>query len=73
MEYCECFLEIVIVEMCGVSDEEGCLLFWEWLEIYFFFMDFFIVDYLIGIGNKVFIVEFMLKYLIYVNLFSKEV
>jgi arginine N-succinyltransferase len=65
------FTERVIAEMRGVSDENGRSPFWEWLEKHFFSMDFSTVDYLTGIGNKVFIAELMPKYPIYVNLLSQ--
>ncbi len=65
------FTERVIAEMRGVSDENGRSPFWEWLEKHFFSMDFPTVDYLTGIGNKVFIAELMPKYPIYVNLLSQ--
>ncbi|MEW9797357.1 arginine N-succinyltransferase [Alteromonas sp. CYL-A6] len=72
MEHRERFSETVIAEMRGVSDENGCSPFWEWLEEHFFSMDFPTADYLTGIGNKVFIAELMPKYPIYVNLLSKK-
>ncbi|HAB79375.1 MAG TPA: arginine N-succinyltransferase [Glaciecola sp.] len=65
------FTDRVIAEMRGVSDENGRSPFWEWLEKHFFSMDFPTVDYLTGIGNKVFIAELMPKYPIYVNLLSQ--
>jgi len=36
--------------------------FWKWLEEHFFSMDFQTADYLTGIGDKVFIAEWMPKY-----------
>lgn len=65
------FTDRIIAEMRGVSDENGRSPFWEWLEKHFFSMDFPTVDYLTGIGNKVFIAELMPKYPIYVNLLSQ--
>lgn len=72
MEHRERFAETIIAEMRGVSDEQGKSPFWTWLEEHFFSMDFPTVDYLTGIGNKVFIAELMPKYPIYVNLLSPE-
>ncbi len=66
------FAETVIAEMRGVSDENGRSPFWSWLEEHFFSLDFPTVDYLTGIGKKVFIAELMPKYPIYVNLLSKD-
>jgi arginine N-succinyltransferase len=66
------FSETVIAEMRGVSDENGCSPFWQWLEEHFFSLDFPTADYLTGIGKKVFIAELMPKYPIYTNLLSKE-
>lgn len=71
--FCECFNEKVVVEMCGVIDEQGYLLFWESLGKCFFVMEFFCVDYLCGIGQKVFIVVLMFKYLLYIDFFFFEV
>jgi len=71
-EHLERFSDTVIAEMRGVSDESGRSPFWDWLEEHFFSMDFPTVDYLSGIGKKVFIAELMPKYPIYVNLLSKE-
>ncbi|HEY5718070.1 MAG TPA: arginine N-succinyltransferase [Motiliproteus sp.] len=62
----------VIAEMRGVSDSSGHSPFWEWLGDNFFSMDFPRADYLVGLGNKVFIAELMPKYPLYVNLLSKE-
>lgn len=73
VEFCYLFGDKLIVEMCGMFDEEGCLLFWESFGWYFFKMEFFQVDYFIGVGNKVFIVELMLKFLFYICFFFEEV
>jgi arginine N-succinyltransferase len=70
-EHAHRFADVVIAEMRGVSDEQGRSPFWAWLEEHFFSLDFPTVDYLTGIGNKVFIAELMPKYPIYVNLLSK--
>lgn len=70
-EHREKFSEKVFAEMRGVSDTNGSSPFWEWLEEHFFSLDFPTVDYLTGVGQKVFIAELMPKYPIYVNLLSK--
>jgi arginine N-succinyltransferase len=70
-EHPERFGSPVIAEMRGVSDENGRSPFWRWLEQHFFSMDFPTVDYLTGIGQKVFIAELMPKYPIYINLLSE--
>ncbi len=62
----------VIAEMRGVSDSNGHSPFWEWLGEHFFKMDFPRADYLVGMGNKVFIAELMPKYPLYVNLLSRD-
>jgi len=64
------FNDRVIAEMRGVSDSNGHSPFWEWLGEHFFSMDFPRADYLVGLGNKVFIAELMPKYPLYVNLLS---
>jgi arginine N-succinyltransferase len=68
----ERFSNTVIAEMRGVSDAEGRSPFWAWLEEHFFGIDFPTADYLVGIGDKVFISELMPKHPIYVSLLSKE-
>lgn len=70
-EHREKFSDKVFAEMRGVSDINGTSPFWEWLEEHFFSLDFPTVDYLTGVGQKVFIAELMPKYPIYVNLLSK--
>lgn len=71
-EHTERFSDTIIAEMRGISDEQGRSPFFDWLDKYFFSMDFPTADYLTGIGKKVFIAELMPKYPIYVNLLSKE-
>jgi len=71
-EHAERFTDTVIAEMRGISDKNGRSPFWQWLEEHFFSMDFPTVDYLTGIGKKVFIAELMPKHPIYVSLLSKE-
>jgi len=70
-EFIERFGKTVIAEMRGVSDETGHSPFFDWLQEHFFNMDFPAVDYLMGLGNKVFIAELMPRYPIYVNLLSQ--
>jgi len=72
LEHQHRFSDTVIAEMRGVSDENGASPFWQWLDEHFFSMDFPTVDYLTGIGDKVFIAELMPKYPIYVSLLSKQ-
>jgi arginine N-succinyltransferase len=71
-EFAQRFGKTVIAEMRGVSDEEGHSPFFQWLQEHFFNMDFPAVDYLMGLGNKVFIAELMPRYPIYVNMLSQE-
>ena len=71
-EFSKRFSPKVIAEMRGVSDSKGHSPFWEWLGEHFFSMDFPKADYLVGLGNKVFIAELMPKYPLYVNLLSDE-
>jgi len=70
-EFIERFGKTVIAEMRGVSDDVGHSPFFQWLQEHFFNMDFPTVDYLTGLGNKVFIAELMPRYPIYVNLLSQ--
>lgn len=72
LEHQHRFSDTIIAEMRGVSDANGTSPFWQWLDENFFSMDFPTVDYLTGIGNKVFIAELMPKYPIYVSLLSKQ-
>ena len=51
-EHEERFSDTIIAEMRGISDEDGRSPFWDWLEKYFFSMDFPTADYLTGIGKK---------------------
>lgn len=71
--FCEWFFLYLFVELCGCSDEQGQLLFWDVLGYYFFDILFVDVDWLIGIGMKIFIVELMLVYLIYILLLLEVV
>ncbi len=71
-DFPERFSNKVIAEMRGYSDENGQSPFWGWLGENFFKIDFARADYLVGMGNKVFIAELMPKYPLYVNLLSKQ-
>lgn len=71
--YLEWFLDIVIVEMCGVLDDIGQLFFWFWLWDYFVDMDFVFVISLVGVGYIDFIDDLMFFYLFYICLLSLEV
>ncbi len=62
------FGEVVIAEMRGVSDEQGCSPFYTWLQRHFLGIDFAHADYLSGLGQKEFIAEMMPKHAIYVCL-----
>ena len=71
-QFAERFGTKVIAEMRGVNDTSGNSPFWHWLGTHFFSMEFKQADYLVGLGNKVFIAELMPKYPLYVNLLSPE-
>ncbi|MFP8965346.1 arginine N-succinyltransferase [Pokkaliibacter sp. CJK22405] len=71
-DYPERFSNKVIAEMRGFTDDSGQSPFWGWLGENFFKIDFARADYLVGMGNKVFIAELMPKYPLYVNLLSPE-
>ncbi|WP_440056504.1 arginine N-succinyltransferase (plasmid) [Pseudoalteromonas sp. T1lg65] len=68
----ERFSDTIIAEMRGVSDEQGNSPFWRWLQEHFFSIEFPQADYLVGLGDKVFICELMPKYPIYANLLSPD-
>ena len=71
-QFAERFGTKVIAEMRGVNNSSGHSPFWHWLGTHFFSMEFQQADYLVGLGNKVFIAELMPKYPLYVNLLSPE-
>ena len=71
-QFAQRFGNKVIAEMRGVNDASGNSPFWHWLGTHFFSMEFKQADYLVGLGNKVFIAELMPKYPLYVNLLSPE-
>ena len=49
-----------------------CHRFWQWLQSYFFSIDFPTADHMIGIGNKGFIADLMPRHPIYVSLLPKS-
>ena len=66
------FMEKVVAEMRGVSDEQGRSPFWESVGSHFFSMDFTQADFLSGTGQKAFIAELMPKHPLYVHYLSAE-
>jgi len=66
------FSKIVIAEMRGVADENSLPPFWQWLQSYFFSIDFPTADHMIGIGNKGFIADLMPRHPIYVSLLPQS-
>lgn len=68
----ERFDEDVIVELQGVSTEDGGCPFWDSLGRHFFDMDFATADHHSGIKSKTFIAELMPSHPIYVPLLTEE-
>ncbi len=66
------FMDKVVAEMRGVSDEQGRSPFWESVGSHFFSMDFTQADFLSGTGQKAFIAELMPKHPLYVHYLSPE-
>ena len=66
------FAKLVIAEMRGVADDNALPPFWQWLQTYFFSIDFPTADHLIGIGNKGFIADLMPRHPIYVSLLPES-
>ncbi len=66
----ERFDENIVIEIQGVSDDEGNYPFWDSLGRHFFDMDFATADYYSGIKSKTFIAELMPSHPIYVPLLS---
>ncbi|EXU74053.1 arginine N-succinyltransferase [Erwinia mallotivora] len=66
------FMQKVVAEMRGVSDEHGHSPFWESVGSRFFSMSFSAADYLSGTGQKSFIAELMPKHPLYINYLSPE-
>lgn len=70
-EFIADFSSRVIVEMRGLSDEQGRSPFWDSLGKHFFRMEFARADYLTGIGSKAFIAEMMPKFPLYACFLSQ--
>lgn len=66
------FMDKVVAEMRGVSDEKGHSPFWESVGSRFFSMAFFDADFLSGTGQKSFIAELMPKHPLYIDYLSPE-
>ncbi|CAJ0991662.1 arginine N-succinyltransferase [Pantoea sp. Nvir] len=66
------FMERVVAEMRGVSDEYGHSPFWESVGNRFFSMEFRKADFLSGTGQKAFIAELMPKHPLYIDYLSPE-
>lgn len=66
----ERFDQDIIIEIQGVSDEDGGYPFWDSLGRHFFDMDFATADYYSGIKSKTFIAELMPSHPIYVPLLT---
>ncbi|PNS13216.1 arginine N-succinyltransferase [Mixta theicola] len=68
----ERFMDKVVAEMRGVSDEQGRSPFWESVGSHFFSMPFTQADFLSGTGQKAFIAELMPKHPLYVHYLSAQ-
>ncbi|MBV4366468.1 arginine N-succinyltransferase [Erwinia phyllosphaerae] len=68
----ERFMQKIVAEMRGVSDENGHSPFWESVGSRFFSMSFSTADYLSGTGKKTFIAELMPKHPLYTDYLSAE-
>lgn len=68
VSYLECFVDVVVVEIVGYSDEQGELLFWNVVGCNFFDLNYIEVEKFFGLKSCIFFVELMLYYLIYVLL-----
>lgn len=66
------FMQKVVAEMRGVSDEAGHSPFWESMGNRFFSMSFSDADYLSGTGQKTFIAELMPKHPLYIDYLTTE-
>ncbi len=67
----ERFNDEIIIEIQGVSEEDGACPFWDSLGRHFFDMDFATADHYSGIKSKTFIAELMPSHPIYVPLLSE--
>lgn len=68
----ERFMNRVVAEMRGVSDEQGHSPFWESVGSRFFSMEFSKADFLSGTGQKSFIAELMPKHPLYIDYLTPE-
>ena len=68
----ERFSKKIIVELRGVSDDNGKSPFWESLGRHFFSMEYSQADYLTGIGRKSFVAELMPKHPLYSSFLTTE-
>ena len=66
------FMDRVVAEMRGVSDDAGHSPFWESVGSRFFSMEFRKADFLSGTGQKAFIAELMPKHPLYIDYLSPE-
>ncbi|MCG9697519.1 arginine N-succinyltransferase [Shewanella sp. Isolate11] len=71
-QHAERFGDVVIAEMRGESDTQGCSPFYGWLQKHFLGIDFVQADYLSGLGQKAFMAEMMPKNAVYVCLLPEE-
>ncbi|MCZ4058598.1 arginine N-succinyltransferase [Pantoea sp. LMR881] len=66
------FMDRVVAEMRGVSDEQGHSPFWDSVGSRFFSMEFSKADFLSGTGQKAFIAELMPKHPLYIHYLTPE-
>nr|WP_154324965.1 arginine N-succinyltransferase [Pantoea sp. 201603H] len=71
-EFRDRFMDKVVAEMRGISDEQGRSPFWDSVGSRFFSMDFSTADFLSGTGQKAFIAELMPKHPLYIDYLSAE-
>lgn len=71
-EFRQRFMDKVVAEMRGVSDEQGRSPFWDSVGSRFFSMAFADADFLSGTGQKAFIAELMPKHPLYIDYLSPE-
>ncbi|WGK58799.1 arginine N-succinyltransferase [Pantoea sp. SS70] len=65
------FMQHVVAEMRGVSDDSGHSPFWDSVGSRFFSMEFSKADFLSGTGQKAFIAELMPKHPLYIHYLSE--
>lgn len=71
-EFRQRFMQKVVAEMRGVSDEQGRSPFWDSVGSRFFSMAFADADFLSGTGQKAFIAELMPKHPLYIDYLTPE-